>query len=164
MGSRRGRAREKFPDAHLQIAGDGRARQFVNAYVRTNGYANYVTFLGTVDAESFFKTIDLLLVPISRDAQPQAMLEGLVWGVPVVAANGGALASAVGAMETGWLVDDDAKSFADGVSDAWPRIDSAFAGAAEQREIASRSYARANVTQAYLTLYDGIRKRYVERA
>jgi glycosyltransferase involved in cell wall biosynthesis len=152
------KTRETYPDARLQIAGDGRARQFVNAYVRTNGYANYVTFLGAVDADSFFKTIDLLLVPISRDAQPQAMLEGLVWGVPVVASNGGALANAVGAMATGWLVDDDAKSFAEGVSDAWPRIDAAFAGAAEQREVASRSYSRENVTQAYLELYQAISK------
>jgi glycosyltransferase involved in cell wall biosynthesis len=140
----------------LQIAGDGRARQFVNAYVRTNGYANFVTFLGAIDAESFFKTIDLLLVPISRDAQPQAMLEGLVRGVPVVAANGGALANAVGAMETGWLVDDDATSFAAGVSDAWSRIDAAWAGAAKQSASARERYDRRAVTDAYLERYRSI--------
>jgi glycosyltransferase involved in cell wall biosynthesis len=150
------KTRETFPDAHLQIAGDGRARQFVNAYVRTNGYANFVTFLGAIDAESFFKTIDLLLVPISRDAQPQAMLEGLVRGVPVVAANGGALANAVGAMETGWLVDDDATSFAAGVSDAWSRIDAAWAGAAKQSASARERYDRRAVTDAYLERYRSI--------
>jgi glycosyltransferase involved in cell wall biosynthesis len=150
------RTRETLPDARLLISGDGRARQFVNAYVRTNGLAPYVTFLGDVPAAEFFTAIDLLLVPISRDAQPHAPLEGLVWGVPVIAANGGALAEAVGAMETGWLVDDDATSFAAGVCDAWGRIDEAWQGAAEQRSAARERYDRDIVTKAYLERYRSI--------
>jgi glycosyltransferase involved in cell wall biosynthesis len=150
------RTRERFPDARLLIAGDGRARQFVNAYVRTNGYAPYVTFLGAVEAGALFANVDILLVPISRDAQPHAPLEGLVWGVPIVAANGGALAAAVGEMQTGWLVDDDAVSFADGVSDAWSQIDAAFDGAAAQRPLARAKYARDVVTRAYLELYGSL--------
>lgn len=147
-------ARKRYPEARLAIAGDGRARQFVNAYVRTNGYAPYVTFLGAVDAAAFLANVDLVLVPISRDAQPHAPLEALVAGIPVVAANAGALAEAVGAMETGWLVDDDAESFADGIADAWLQIDAAFAGAARQRSVASERYGRAVVTAAYLRLYE----------
>ena len=154
------RTRETFADARLLIAGDGRARQFVNAYVRTNGLAPYVTFLGDVPAADFFTAIDVLLVPISRDAQPHAPLEGLVWGVPVIAANGGALAEAVGAMETGWLVDDDAVSFAAGVADAWPRIDAAWQGAAEQRTFARERYDRDVVTRAYDALYREIAPAY----
>lgn len=152
------RTRERFPDARLLIAGDGRARQFVNAYVRTNGLAPYVTFLGAVEPQAIFANIDVLLVPISRDAQPQAPLEALVWGVPVVAANAGALAEAVGPMETGWLVDDTAVSFSEGAADAWSHIDTAFAGAAAQRTEARRLYNRDDVTQSYLALYEKISK------
>ncbi len=147
------RTRERLPDARLLIAGDGRARQFVNAYVRTNGLAPYVTFLGAVDSATFFAQIDCLLVPISRDAQPQPLLEGLAWGVPVIAANAGALADAVGPLETGWLVDDDAMGFADGVVAAWSGIDAAFAGAARERHAAREQFRRESVTAAYLSLY-----------
>jgi glycosyltransferase involved in cell wall biosynthesis len=150
------RTRERFPDARLLLAGDGRARQFVNAYVRTNGLAPYVTFLGAVEPQAIFTNIDVLLVPISRDAQPQALLEALVWGVPAVAANGGALAEAVGAMETGWLVDDDAVSFANGAEAAWSHIDTAFAGAAAQRATARERYDREHIVASYRKIYESI--------
>ncbi len=143
----------RFPAARMEIAGGGRARQFVQAYVRQNGLASVVKFLGDVSAAELFANVDVLVVPISRDAQPQAPLEALVAGVPVVAANGGALADALGACETGWLVPDDADGFADGIALAWGSIDEAWAGAGRQRASARERYARDVVVAAYAETY-----------
>ncbi len=91
-------------------------------------------------------------MPVSRDAQPQAPLEALVWGIPAVAANVGALAEAIGPFPTGWLVDDDAEGFRLGIEDAWSKIDEAWAGAAAQRPDAA-AFGLGRVTAAYRALY-----------
>ena len=148
--------RARFPDARMEISGGGRARQFVQAYVRQNKLASVVNFRGDTPAADLFATVDLLVVPISRDAQPQAPLEALVAGVPVVAANAGALADALGACETGWLVPDDADGVAEGIAAAWASIDGAWAGAARQREAARDRYARDVVVAAYAAAYDAV--------
>jgi glycosyltransferase involved in cell wall biosynthesis len=144
----------RYPDARLEIAGGGRARQFVAAYVREKKLASIVNFRGELGASDFFATIDVLVVPISRDAQPQAPLEALVAGVPVVAANAGALADALGFCETGWLVPDDAAGFAEGIEAAWTTIDDAWAGAARQRSAARDRFARDVVVRAYVDAYE----------
>ena len=116
----------RFPEARLEIGGKGRARQFIAAHVRLQKLGAAVTFRGDVPASAVFTAIDMLVVPISRDAQPHAPLEALVAGVPLIAGNAGALADAVGPMRTGWLVDDDPDGFAAGIADAWERIDEAW--------------------------------------
>jgi len=151
-----GKVRERFPDARMEIAGGGRARQLVAAYVRQNKLASVVNFRGDVPAADLFANVDLLAVPISRDAQPQAPLEALVAGVPVIAANVGALADAVGALETGWLVPDDADGFAEGIAQGWSDIATAWAGAAGQRDAARGRYARDVVVAAYCSAYDAV--------
>ena len=143
----------RYPQARMEIAGGGRARQFVQAYVRQNKLASVVHFRGDVTAAELFANIDVLVVPISRDAQPQAPLEALVAGVPVIAANAGALADALAACETGWLVPDDADGFAEGIVRAWTSIDAAWAGAARQRAAACERYARDVVVAAYRDAY-----------
>jgi glycosyltransferase involved in cell wall biosynthesis len=148
--------RARAPDARLQISGTGRARQFVAAHARQQNLADAVTFRGDVGAEEFFAGIDVLAVPLSRDAQPHAPLEGLTYGIPVVAANAGALADALAAQTTAWLVPDDAEGFAEGLEDAWSRIDAAWQGAQAQRPAARAAYGREAVTAQYLALYDAI--------
>jgi len=148
-----GRIRSRFSTARMEIAGGGRARQFVQAYVRQNGLASVVNFRGDGPASDLFANVDVLVVPISRDAQPQAPLEALVAGVPVVAANRGALADAIGPLETGWLVPDDADGFAEGIALAWEAIDGAWTGAARQRDAARERYARDVVVAAYERAY-----------
>lgn len=141
-------------EARLVIAGSGPARQFVAAQVRRQKLSNMVRFAGEVPHAELFAAIDMLVVPISRDAQPHVLLEALAAGIPVVASAGGALADAVQDYETGWLVDDDAAGIALGVRDAWSQIDRAWEGAAEQRGAARVRYGRSSVVAAYRRLYD----------
>jgi glycosyltransferase involved in cell wall biosynthesis len=146
--------RERYPEARLEIGGTGRARQFIAAHVRQQKLTAAVTFRGDISAAELFAGIDVLVVPISRDAQPHPPLEALVAGVPLVAGNAGALADAVGEMPTGWLVDDDPEGIAAGIVAAWERIDEAWLGASEQRASAQRRYAREAVVARYRALYE----------
>jgi glycosyltransferase involved in cell wall biosynthesis len=75
----------RYPDARLEIGGTGRARQFIAAHVRHQKLTGAVTFRGDIEAAELFTGIDVLVVPISRDAQPHPPLEALVAGVPLVA-------------------------------------------------------------------------------
>lgn len=146
------KVRAQRPEARMQIAGTGRARQFIAAHARNAGVADSVEFRGDIGAAELFAAIDVLIVPISRDAQPQAPLEALAWGIPVVAANGGALAEAIGPFPTGWLVPDDAEGFREGIEAAWSRIDDAWAGAAAQRSAAAK-FGRERTVEAYRERY-----------
>jgi glycosyltransferase involved in cell wall biosynthesis len=148
--------RERLPDARLELVGSGRARQFIAAYVRQKKLADVVDFRGEVPSGELFATIDLLAVPISRDSMPHAPLEALVAGVPVVAANLGALADIFAAQPTAWLVPDDPEGFRDGICDAWSRIGAAWTGAAAQREPARAKYGRDAVAAAYESLYERV--------
>ncbi|MGP6157703.1 MAG: glycosyltransferase family 4 protein [Vulcanimicrobiaceae bacterium] len=148
--------RRDAPDARLEIAGSGPARQFVSAHARFEKVPEVVKLCGDVAPAAMFAGIDLLLVPASRNAEPQPLLEALVWGVPVIAANAGALADTLREFETGWLVPNDPQGFADGIQAAWSDIDAAWSGAMSQREAARQRYDREVVVARYCELYDRI--------
>ncbi len=149
--------RQTHPDARLELAGTGRTRQFVAAHVREKKLADAVTFRGEIAPRDLFATVDMLAVPVSRDALPHAPLEALVAGVPVVAANVGALSDTLAPLGTGWLVPDDAAGFRDGILAAWERADEAWAGAAAQRDAARARYGREVVSAAYEEVYARVR-------
>jgi glycosyltransferase involved in cell wall biosynthesis len=109
-----------------------------------------------------FGRIDLLIVPASRNAEPRPLLEALIWGVPVVAANAGALADTLRGFETGWLVADDPAGFAEGIGVAWSGIDAAWRGALGQRLLARRRYDRDVVAARTSALYERILARAAE--
>ncbi len=148
--------RERFPEARMEVAGAGRARNFVVAHARHLKLASVVNFRGDVPAADLFANIDVLAVPLSNDAQPQAPLEALVAGIPVVAANAGALKDAILPLRTGWLVPDDTAGFVAGLTDAWTKIDDTWAGAAEQRAEARERYGRDVVGSRYRDMYDAV--------
>ena len=127
------KVRSDLPNAALWIAGGGTLVSRVRARAEELKLLDEVHLLGDVDVRELFGKIDLLLVPLSRDPLPLALLEALAAGVPVVAANRGALADVVSARETGWLVEPDSSGLAAGVSDLFRRVEEAWRGAAAQR-------------------------------
>lgn len=134
--------RKEFPDARLVIAGSGPARQFVAAHARERKAGSFVELRRDLSNAELFAAIDLLLVPSSLDAQPQILLEAAACGIPTIGANAGAIADALRDLDAAWLVPDDAEGFAEGVRDAWPRIDAAWSSGMAQRGAARSAYAR----------------------
>ena len=145
--------RDDLPEARLAIGGTGPARQFVTAEARFAKVTGAVELRGDVSPAAMFAGVDVLLVPASRNAEPQPLLEALVWGVPVIAGNVGALADILGQFQTGWLVPDDPEGFAEGIRAAWPQMDAAWSGAMAQRGGARRRYDRDVVVARTSELY-----------
>ncbi len=146
--------RKDMPGARLIVAGDGPSRQFVAAHARQMGVEKAVEFRGDIAPAQFFAEVDMLVSPITVDAQPQIVLAALCAGIPVVAANAGAFKDALEGLDVGWLVPDDVAGFAQGVRDAWSHIDAAWEGAMAQRGGARAKYAREVVLQQTLTRYN----------
>jgi len=69
----------------LLIAGDGPLEAQLRLEAHTLGLEAATRFLGRIDyMPSFYRTIDLLVVPSSRETQPMVILEAMASEVPVV--------------------------------------------------------------------------------
>lgn len=104
-------ARERIPDAHLWLLGDGPLRSSLET--RCEGdLAGSVRFLGSrEDVGSWLAAADLLALASDTEGMPAAVLEASCLGLPVVAPRVGGVPECVLAGETGLLVepgDDEA--------------------------------------------------------
>jgi glycosyltransferase involved in cell wall biosynthesis len=148
--------RKDLPDARLLISGTGPTRQLVVQHARERKVAAFVDIRKDLTTAQLFAAIDLLLVPSALDAQPHVLLEAAASGVPVIAGNVGALADALRELEGAWLVPDDAEGLAEGVRDAWPRIDAAWSAGMAQRGLAQAAYAREVVQAKSAALFEAV--------
>jgi glycosyltransferase involved in cell wall biosynthesis len=104
----------------------------VRAHARGQRVLDAVTFFDDLPLAEFFTGIDLVAVPRTRDGVPYSLVEALVNGMPVVGSNSGGIADTL-APFSGWLVPDEAQSFAEGFRAAWADIDAAWNAAQAQR-------------------------------
>ncbi len=141
------------PDARLWFANTGRVEGLVRAHARSLHVLDAVTFYENLPTAEFLLGIDLLLVPRMVDGLPYALMEGLVNGIPVVAADDAGLRDTLSPF-AGYLVPDTAEGFAAGITTAWNEIDHAWERAAEQRARASETFDPEAVSQRLLAAWD----------
>ncbi len=76
-----------LPDFHLIILGDGPLRRDLIDLATKLGIERNVTFAGHVEHSAlptFYKAVDLLIHPSTRDLAPTVVLESLACGTPVI--------------------------------------------------------------------------------
>jgi glycosyltransferase involved in cell wall biosynthesis len=96
------------PDAELVVVGEGSERDALAARVHRAGLDGRVTFTGTVeDARPLMRTFSCLVLPSSHEGLPNAILEALSVGIPVVASPVGDIPDLVVEGRTGLLLPDD---------------------------------------------------------
>jgi glycosyltransferase involved in cell wall biosynthesis len=91
--------RERVPDAHLLIVGDGPERAAVRARVGELGLLECVTFLGQVphrDTPACYRSGDVFALSSEFDNSPNAVLEAMASGLPVVATDVGGVRGLIG--------------------------------------------------------------------
>jgi glycosyltransferase involved in cell wall biosynthesis len=95
----------RFPDARLAIAGDGTERAQLEARVRARGVAGAVSFEGHCDdVPARMMNADLFVLPSESEAFPNAVIEAMAVGLPVIATSVGGIVEAVIDGHTGLLV------------------------------------------------------------
>jgi len=91
--------------SRLLMVGDGPDRSRAEAYARTHGLRDRVSFLGNVtNLEEVLGACDLFLLPSESESFGMAALEAMASEVPVIATASGGLPEVVDDGETGYLL------------------------------------------------------------
>lgn len=82
--------REEHPEARFALAGDGEMREFFEDQVRAAGLAEMFLFLGhRTDIPALLACCDIGVLPSRTEGLPNAVLEYMAAGLPVVATSVG---------------------------------------------------------------------------
>ena len=94
-----------YPSACLHIAGDGPDRAKLVHLASELGLAHHIVWHGHVDdMQSIYQQLTLLMIPSRSEGLPNAALEAMAAGVPVVSTDVGGLSELVINGHTGLLV------------------------------------------------------------
>jgi glycosyltransferase involved in cell wall biosynthesis len=107
-------------DPHLLIVGEGPNRSFIEQEIARLGLAQHVTLTGhQPSAEPYYRIADLAVLSSRSEGSPNALLEAMAAGVPVVATAVGGIPEIVQDRESALLVQP---SDLEGMSAAMARL------------------------------------------
>jgi len=98
----------RLDGAVFEICGDGSMAARLKQEVEHLGISRLVRFRGWVEGkekQALLSVADVLVIPSRREGMPNAALEAMASGIPVLATRVGGLPDLVTDGETGWLVD-----------------------------------------------------------
>lgn len=146
----------RFPDAHFDLIGDGTERQRLEQQTRDRGLAHAFTFAGHCeDVAARLAQADVFVLPSRSEAFPNAVLEAMAAGVPVVASAVGGILEVVADGETGLLVPPgDPASLA-------ARIARLFADEALAARLASNGRARVHERYSFHRMVAAVESLYI---
>lgn len=152
------RLRHEFPDAHLQIAGDGPTAAEVRALVTELGLGDVVELLGArTDVPEILSRAACVALPSAYESAPYALLEAMAAGAPVVATAVGGMPETIDDGRTGLLVppgDVDSLTAALRRLLADPQMAAELGAAA--RETVARDYGRETMASRLMAEYAAI--------
>ena len=97
-----------WPSLHLVVVGEGPDRPCLEAAIQGNPFVGRVHFVGAVplsETMAYFAAGDILLYPTFRaEGLPNAIVQAMAMGLPVLATDRGGIRTAVRDQETGLLL------------------------------------------------------------
>jgi glycosyltransferase involved in cell wall biosynthesis len=99
--------RNDSPTFRLLIAGGGSAMAEANRYVNAHGLTDVVQFLDWIDGDEKLERLrnaELLVLPSHIEGMPNALIEAMAAGLPVVGTDVGAVGDVVSDGVTGFIV------------------------------------------------------------
>ena len=147
--------RTRFPDAAFEIVGAGPEGDALAARAESRGVREAFSFLGhREDVAARLAAADIFVLPSRSEAFPNALLEAMAAGLPIVASAVGGILEIVDDGRTGLLTPPgDPRALADRITTLM--ADGAFAvslGAAARAE-AARRYSFDRMVASFDTLY-----------
>jgi 1,2-diacylglycerol 3-alpha-glucosyltransferase len=139
-------ARRPDPSLKLAIAGDGPAREELEAFARARGLAGRVTFMGVVDRErlpDLYASADAFVMPSTSETQGLVLAEALAAGAP----NRNVLG------EAGSVVPADPAAFA-GACAAVPAVPDPVTAARSRRR--AERFSVASQVDRMLEIYESL--------
>jgi L-malate glycosyltransferase len=98
----------RVPDARFELIGDGPERAALIARAAARGVGPAFTFAGHCpDVPARLAEADIFVLPSRTESFPNAILEAMAAGLPVVASGVGGILELVEEGRTGWLVPPD---------------------------------------------------------
>src|SRR5204863_326431 len=95
----------RFPDALFEIVGRGSEHDRLVAYARACGVSRAFSFLGhRDDVATRLGDADIFVMPSYSEAFPNALLEAMAAGLPVVASAVGGIPEMIDDARTGFLI------------------------------------------------------------
>lgn len=154
-------ARKSLPQARLLLAGDGPLRERLAWRAREHGLEAAVEFLGhREDIGAVHAAADVVVLTSLEEGLPNALLEAMAHGLPVVATDVGGNREVVEHEVTGLLA---APGDRDAVAQALVRLltdrDLAARMGAAGRERVRRHFGLRAMLDAYMQLYDDVLRR-----
>jgi sugar transferase (PEP-CTERM/EpsH1 system associated) len=153
-----GRVRERAPNAHLVIVGDGPERDALRAHIRARGLEASVHLAGEArDVPSILREFDVFALPSKAEGTSMSVLEAMASGVPIVASAVGGTPDLLDHGRCGVLVaPNDVDALADALADLLlaPERRRDLAAAARARVMSE--FDEAVVAKRYEGLYRGV--------
>jgi glycosyltransferase involved in cell wall biosynthesis len=97
-------------DLSFLIGGDGQLAGAVNAFIDTNGLRGKVALAGWISYDElpdFFNRLKLMIIPSYTEGLPNAMLEAMACGTPVLATPVGAIPDILQDGSTGFIMQNN---------------------------------------------------------
>ncbi len=146
----------RVPGARFAVLGDGPHRAALEALASKAGVAGALVFLGRRgDAERFYASIDIFVLPSYNEGMPMTVLEAMAAGKPVIATRAGSIPDIVRHGETGLLyTPGDRASLAGSLSRLAGEPELARRMGARGQEVVAREHSAAAMAQRYLSAYE----------
>jgi glycosyltransferase involved in cell wall biosynthesis len=149
-------AAASLPQARVLVVGEGPLREELEAQAQRLGLADRVELRGWVDdAPACLGEMDLFVLPSRNEGFPLSIVEAMLVGLPVVAADVGSVTEAVRDGETGLVVPPDdlpalRRALEGLVTDAAERARLGDAG----RQVASDRFTASVMAASFVELYE----------
>lgn len=155
---------ESCPDVYVVLAGPAVHPQeldyadLLRAQIERLGLADRVELRGAVDdLGPLYRTASVVAVPSRSEGSPNAVLEALAYGTPVVASVAGGIPEVVTDGETGWLVEpDDHRALAAAIVDALGDTAEAARRAAAGRDLVRTRFSAQSVARQWTDWYEAV--------
>ncbi len=157
----------RFPDVRVDLIGNGTERAALEQRVGARGLASVIRFVGHAeDVGAHLSESHLFTLPSESEAFPNAVLEAMAAGLPVVSTAVGGIREVVEHGRTGLLVPPrDPRALADALASLIADPTRAQALASQGRALVERRYSFDRMVRSMEDLYDQqLTRRMPERA